>query len=77
MIGVELLPWGDLTAAALADEVLERMKDAGYLLGKTGPQRNILTWMPPSIVTEEQLQGAVDELARILGSFQAAGKQGS
>jgi acetylornithine/succinyldiaminopimelate/putrescine aminotransferase len=32
--------------------------------------------MPPLIVTEEQLQGAVDELERVLGSFHAARNQG-
>ncbi len=69
MIGMELAASGGLTAAELTDEVLERMKDAGYLLGKTGPQRNVLTWMPPLIVTQEQLIGAVVELDKILGAL--------
>ena len=66
MVGVELGAHGSMDAAALTDEVLERMKDAGYLLGKTGPGRNVLTWMPPLIVTQEQLQDSVDALENVL-----------
>ena len=69
MIGVEIAARGERTAAAVTDEILERMKDAGFLLGKTGPGRNVLTWMPPLIVTQEQLQGAVDELQKIVHSL--------
>ena len=31
------------------------MKDAGFLLGKTGPGRNVLTLMPPLVVTSDAL----------------------
>jgi 4-aminobutyrate aminotransferase-like enzyme len=68
MIGMELADNGDKPPAALTDEILERMKDAGYLLGKTGPRRNVLTWMPPLIVTREQLEDAVHALDRVLQS---------
>ncbi len=66
MLGMELDPVDDRTAAELTDAVLERMKDAGYLLGKTGPGRNVLTWMPPLIITEGELQGAIDALENVL-----------
>lgn len=69
MIGVEVAACQGTSAAELTDTILERMKDAGYLLGKTGPGRNVLTWMPPLIVTQDALQGAVDELDRILCSL--------
>jgi 4-aminobutyrate aminotransferase/4-aminobutyrate aminotransferase/(S)-3-amino-2-methylpropionate transaminase len=61
MIGVEL---GDAT---LTDTVLERMKDAGYLLGKTGAGRNVLTLMPPLVATSEDLDCVVDALDQALG----------
>ena len=35
------------------------MKDAGFLLGKTGPGRNVLTFMPPLVVEREALDGLV------------------
>ena len=46
--------------------MLEQMKDAGYLLGKTGPGRNVLTWMPPLIVEKDDLEGDVRAFYRIL-----------
>lgn len=66
MVGVEIGPRGKQTAAQVCDEVLERLKDAGFLLGKTGPERNVLTWMPPLIVTTEQLEEAVGAFEHVL-----------
>jgi 4-aminobutyrate aminotransferase-like enzyme len=66
MIGVDLRDRAGEPSAALADEVLERMKDAGFLLGKTGPGRNVLTWMPPLVVEPEALEGAVAALDEAL-----------
>jgi len=60
MIGVEL------SNAGLTDVLLEGMKDAGFLLGKTGPGRNVLTLMPPLVVDEEALDSAVQALDRLL-----------
>jgi 4-aminobutyrate aminotransferase-like enzyme len=62
MIGVELRDAAGTAAATRTDEVLERMKDAGYLLGKTGPGRNVLTLMPPLVVPEAELENLVDAL---------------
>ncbi len=66
MIGADLRDGAGAPAAALADDVLEAMKDAGYLLGKTGPGRNVLTFMPPLVVEQEALDGMVDVLDRVL-----------
>jgi 4-aminobutyrate aminotransferase/4-aminobutyrate aminotransferase/(S)-3-amino-2-methylpropionate transaminase len=65
MVGVELRDASG-PAAALLDVVLERLKDAGYLLGKTGAARNVLTLMPPLIVSDADLESAVEALDRIL-----------
>jgi 4-aminobutyrate aminotransferase len=67
MIGVELRDERGEPAAALTDGVLEAMKDAGYLLGKTGPGRNVLTFMPPLVVERPALDGMVDALDDVLG----------
>jgi 4-aminobutyrate aminotransferase-like enzyme len=67
MIGAELRPSGDPSAAAaLTDAVLERLKDAGFLLGKTGPGRNVLTLMPPLVVNEADLDSLVEALEQAL-----------
>jgi hypothetical protein len=60
MIGVELRD------ADIIDNVLERLKDDGYLLGKTGPGRNVLTLMPPLVVSAEDLDGVADAIERAL-----------
>jgi 4-aminobutyrate aminotransferase-like enzyme len=67
MIGVELQDEKG-PAAARTDEILEQMKDAGYLIGKTGPGRNVLTFMPPLVVDLATLDGLVDELDRVLSA---------
>jgi 4-aminobutyrate aminotransferase/4-aminobutyrate aminotransferase/(S)-3-amino-2-methylpropionate transaminase len=66
MIGVELQDTARQTGAALMDDLLEDLKDAGYLVGKTGPGRNVLTIMPPLVVTQEALDGLVDCLDELL-----------
>ena len=66
MIGVELRDRANNPAAALTDDVLEKMKDAGFLLGKTGPGRNVLTLMPPLIATSEALDSVVEAFEHVL-----------
>lgn len=66
MIGVELRDDDNDPATALTDRVLEEMKDAGFLLGKTGPGRNVLTLMPPLVVEKEALDSIVAALDRSL-----------
>ena len=41
---------------------LELAKDDGFLLGKTGAGRNVLTLMPPLVIDEEALKSLVDWL---------------
>lgn len=69
MVGAELADWNNVPAAELTDTILERMKDAGYLLGKTGPGRNVLTFMPPLIIAEDDINKAVDALEKVLGNI--------
>jgi 4-aminobutyrate aminotransferase len=66
MVGAELCDEQGEPAAALTDEILEQMKDAGYLLGKTGPGRNVLTFLPPLVVEREALDDLVDALEAVL-----------
>lgn len=66
MVGVELMASETIDAPTMTDTVLENMKDLGFLLGKTGPGRNVLTFMPPLIVEEQQIHQVVDELGKVL-----------
>jgi 4-aminobutyrate aminotransferase-like enzyme len=66
MLGAELRDREGSPASALTDTVLEALKDAGYLIGKTGPGRNVLTFLPPLIVEAEALDGLVDALDGVL-----------
>jgi 4-aminobutyrate aminotransferase len=61
--GRGLMVGAELSEAARVDDVLEAMKDRGFLLGKTGVGRNVLTFMPPLVVE----QGALDEMTEALG----------
>ena len=66
MLGAELRNRDGTPANEMTDAVLEAMKDAGYLLGKSGPGRNVLTFLPPLIVEAEQLDGLIDALDGVL-----------
>jgi 4-aminobutyrate aminotransferase/4-aminobutyrate aminotransferase/(S)-3-amino-2-methylpropionate transaminase len=68
MVGAELREPDGSPAATLADAVLERLKDAGYLLGKTGPGRNVLTFLPPLIIEAEALDEMVNALDQVLAN---------
>ncbi|MBN2591479.1 MAG: aspartate aminotransferase family protein [Sedimentisphaerales bacterium] len=65
MIGIELKATEKMDATVLTDTILEKMKDSGFLLGKTGPGRNVLTFMPPLIVAESDIYEIVDALEKI------------
>ena len=66
MVGVEIANCNNTPAAEFTDTILEQMKDAGFLLGKTGAGRNVLTFMPPLIIAENEINEAVDALETIL-----------
>jgi 4-aminobutyrate aminotransferase-like enzyme len=66
MVGAELRDARGEPAAGLLDELLERLKDDGYLAGKTGAGRNVLTFLPPLVVEQQELDGLVEALDRAL-----------
>lgn len=55
MIGVFVQDESGNGDAALCDILLERLKDNGVLAGKTGPGRNVLTFMPPLTISEAEI----------------------
>lgn len=62
MLGMEMVDAEGMPAGPVLDDILEDLKDHGVLVGKTGPGRNVLTLMPPLVITAAQ----VDEVLTIL-----------
>jgi 4-aminobutyrate aminotransferase-like enzyme len=56
-------------APGLADELLERLKDQGVLAGKTGPDRNILSFLPPLVIEAGEIEEICTALAQALGDL--------
>lgn len=48
------------------DQYLEALKDCGVLAGKTGPGRNVLTFMPPLTIERAQLIALMDALETVV-----------
>lgn len=65
MIGVDVVNENGAPDPILCDDYLEELKDRGYLVGKTGGDRNTLTLMPPLIIEQVELGNLLDVLAEI------------
>lgn len=66
MMGAELVHEDKSPASEETDEILERLKDKGVLIGKVGEFRNVLAFQPPLIIGEEDIDSAVDTLDEVL-----------
>lgn len=66
MAGMEIRTPDGLPAPEAVDRILERMKDAGFLLGKNGIDRNVLAFQPPLVVTKSDMLSMLDALASAL-----------
>lgn len=76
MLGMELVDAAGEPAGALLDDILEALKDRGVLAGKTGPGRNVLTLMPPLVITEEEIDTVLATLDTVFDAV-AGGRQGA
>jgi 4-aminobutyrate aminotransferase-like enzyme len=68
MAGLELCYHDHSPATAIALEVIQRMVDRGFLLLPGGEQSNVISFTPPLIVTESQLEQVVRALAEELAA---------
>lgn len=66
MLGAELAGADAAGSAELTDNVLEAMKDRGYLIGKNGVGRNVLAFQPPLVITAEDVDGMLAVLNEVL-----------
>ncbi len=69
MVGAELAGGDADASAVLTDQVLEEMKDRGYLIGKNGIGRNVLAFQPPLIITEEDIDGMLKVLNEVFAGL--------
>ncbi|GIO87601.1 aminotransferase [Paenibacillus faecis] len=77
MVGAELCADDPGRGAQLVDEVLEEMKDRGYLIGKNGVDRNVLAFQPPLVITEEDIAEMLAALGQALhAAGEAKGEKG-
>ena len=60
--GRGLLVGVELESAGLAEDVVNRMRDAGVLINRTGPNENVLKIRPPLVFKSEHAEMLVDAL---------------
>jgi 4-aminobutyrate aminotransferase-like enzyme len=54
--GRGLLVGIELESAELAEDVVNRMRDAGVLINRTGPRANVLKIRPPLVFTTDHVE---------------------
>nr|WP_092071875.1 aspartate aminotransferase family protein [Dendrosporobacter quercicolus]NSL49458.1 aspartate aminotransferase family protein [Dendrosporobacter quercicolus DSM 1736]SDM30720.1 4-aminobutyrate aminotransferase / (S)-3-amino-2-methylpropionate transaminase [Dendrosporobacter quercicolus] len=69
MLGAELVLADQTPAIKEIDIVLEKMKDRGFLVGKNGPNRNVLAFQPPLVITQANLDDLLNHLDDVLSSL--------
>jgi len=67
MLGAELVHANKRPAIAETDIILEKMKDRGFLVGKNGPNRNVLAFQPPLVITVNDINNLLTNLDDVLG----------
>jgi 4-aminobutyrate aminotransferase/4-aminobutyrate aminotransferase/(S)-3-amino-2-methylpropionate transaminase len=66
-IGVDVVrPADGSPDAGRCDEILETLKDRGVLAGKSGPSRNVLTFLPPLTLSTDEAGELIDVLQQTL-----------
>ncbi len=63
MLGIEIL--GD-DANIRVDNVLEEMKDRGFILGKSGINRNVIVFQPPLVIEKHDIDEMIKELEEVI-----------
>lgn len=52
--------------AIVVDEILEEMKERGFIVGKNGMNRNVLAFQPPLVIIDSDVTGMLDALDVVL-----------
>ncbi|WP_420848764.1 aspartate aminotransferase family protein [Paenibacillus antarcticus] len=70
MIGVELLASNPDIGAILTDQVIEGMKEQGFLIGKNGIDRNVLAFQPPLVIEDKDIRKMLRVLEVVLARLE-------
>jgi len=71
MLGMELVTPAGEPAGPLLDDLMETLKDLGVLTGKTGPGRNVLTLMPPLVISDAEIDQVLQTLEQVFTGLPA------
>lgn len=66
MVGAEFIRSDGSPYPELLDDVLETMKDRGFLIGKNGLSRNVMAFQPPLVITRQDVDGLLNTLEDVL-----------
>jgi 4-aminobutyrate aminotransferase-like enzyme len=69
MLGAELVYKDKSPAIVETDIIMEKMKDRGILIGKNGPNRNVLAFQPPLVITPKDIHHLLNTLDDVLGTL--------
>ena len=66
MVGAEFIHSDGSPYPELLDDVLEKMKDRGFLIGKNGLNRNVMAFQPPLVNTSQNTDELLNALEDVL-----------
>ena len=66
MRGAELVHADKTPAAKELDEILEALKDRGFIVGKNGLGRNVMAFQPPLVITREDIDDVLNAVKDVL-----------
>ena len=66
MRGAEFVHADKSPAADELDQVLEEMKNRGFIIGKNGVARNVMAFQPPLVITEQDIDNMLNVLDDVL-----------
>ena len=66
MVGAEFIRSDGSPYPELLDDVLEMMKDRGFLIGKNGLSRNVMAFQPPLVITRQDVDEIMNALEDVL-----------
>lgn len=69
MAGAELVRPDGAPDPDAADAVLEALKNRGFIVGKNGLGRNVLAFQPPLVITEENVDDALNALDLVFAAL--------
>ena len=69
MRGAEFVHADKSPAADELDQVLEEMKNRGFIIGKNGVARNVMAFQPPLVITAQDIDNVLNTLDDVLSKL--------